>query len=310
MTDPVPENILRTPNITAQRRAEISDLASEVFAEHYTKPPADPLRLFGEHGVTHSFGHYGDSFDGMLEYRSGEFHVYCNVDRENTPGSPRARFTLAHELGHYLLDDHRNALMSGRVKPHPSKNNDTTSDLLSEREADLFAASFLMPSNMLRENVSKAASGYESIRKLAEVFEVSLQCAAIRYVEAAANPAAIIFWNRQGYAWKRVSAMLWALGCRKSLEDIKAVPTDSATGQMIANEKHSETQVIDGHSTLEAWFPSIGRSAVREVIVREHAINLRRFGVMTLLEPVDWQRTAGQTEVAAVIDAVSCWGSN
>src|SRR5689334_23997225 len=55
--------------------------------------------------------HYGNCFDGLLEYEAGEFHVYCNVDRGNIPGGARARFTLAHELGHYFIDEHRIALI-------------------------------------------------------------------------------------------------------------------------------------------------------------------------------------------------------
>jgi hypothetical protein len=53
-------------------------------------------------------------------YLKGRFHIYCNLDRENLPSSPRARFTLSHELGHYFIDEHQNNLASGQVRPHPS----------------------------------------------------------------------------------------------------------------------------------------------------------------------------------------------
>ena len=58
---------------------------------------------------------------GMLEHRggrpacwSGGWHIYCNLDCVGQKDSPRARFTLAHELGHYYIDEHRNALVAGR----------------------------------------------------------------------------------------------------------------------------------------------------------------------------------------------------
>lgn len=296
-------------NLSAQRRAEIIALATEVFSEHFAEPPADPLRILAEHGITYSFGHYGDSFDGLLEYESDSFHVYCNLDRENREGSPRGRFTLSHELAHYFIDQHREALISGRVKPHPSNESDSSNDLLPEREADLFASFFLMPESLLAKSARRLPAGYESIKKLADMFQVSFRCAAIRYVECGLYPAAIIFWNTQGYKWKRISNALWLMGCRKSIEDVNSILEDSATSQMLSSKKPG-LLVCESHSVLGSWFPTIQRPSIREIIVREQAISLGRFGTLTLVEPLDWKHTPQEIKFSTLADSLVNWSSS
>src|SRR5207247_1657430 len=107
-----------------------------------------------------SFGRYGDAFDGLLEHRSGRFHVYANLDRVEREDSPRARFTLAHELGHYFIDEHRNALAAGLALSHPSFC-DFESDLPVEKEADHFASNLLMPAKGFRKLAARAPLGLE-----------------------------------------------------------------------------------------------------------------------------------------------------
>ncbi len=295
--------------LTSQRKVEIVALASEVFTQYFSEPPANPLDVFSDHGITHSFGHYEDCFDGLLEYEGDEFHVYCNLDRENIPGSARARFTLAHELAHYFIDEHRIALMSGRVKPHPSKENEPTVDLLPEQEADLFASFFLMPQDLCSRASAKMGTGYEAIKKLATMFDVSLHCAAIRYVESKSHPGALIFWNKDGYAWKRVSDDLWRMGCRKSVEEPDQIVRDSATDRIMRSHAVG-VDVHDSHSTLGNWFPKVERPAVRELIVREQAIRLGRFGVLTLIEPLNVNQTAAELRFATLSDTLAHWSSS
>jgi hypothetical protein len=80
-------------------------------------------------------GYYQEAFDGMLEWRDGVFHIYCNLSTVENSTSVRARFTLAHELGHFFIDEHRNALASGRVPAHPSFCNNANPEVQVEAEA-------------------------------------------------------------------------------------------------------------------------------------------------------------------------------
>ena len=103
------------------RADELAELAEAVADEHCPRDVVYPEVIASASGITVSFGAYGEGFDGILEHRNGRFHIFCNTDRVGPDDSPRARFTLAHELGHYYIDDHRRALASGGVAPHPSQ---------------------------------------------------------------------------------------------------------------------------------------------------------------------------------------------
>ena len=102
------------------REREIADLAEEIAEEHFLDSQILPLEILKSEGITHSFGFYKQAFDGLLEHKNNRFHIYCNLDRVLHQESPRARFTLGHELGHFFIDEHRRALSSGRAPAHPS----------------------------------------------------------------------------------------------------------------------------------------------------------------------------------------------
>lgn len=63
----------------------------------------------------------------------------------------RNNFTIAHELGHYILHSR-----FGEIKL--TANSDVNNDALEEREANCFAAEFLMPAKQIREDFKKGAS--------------------------------------------------------------------------------------------------------------------------------------------------------
>src|SRR5687768_12192057 len=106
--------------LSPAREQEIAELAEAIAEEYFPAARVDPLAIVKTKGISISFGHYGDSFDGLLEHLHGRFHIYANLNCIDYTDSPRARFTLGHELGHYFIDEHRNALASGLAPSHPS----------------------------------------------------------------------------------------------------------------------------------------------------------------------------------------------
>lgn len=101
-----------------------------------------------------------DSIGGSIDvYDENNFVIYLSP----YTSEKRDVFTIAHELGHYVLHSRL-----GAVK---LKANRDDSKNLAERESNLFAAEFLMP----KEDVNKQySSGKTTINQLAKYFNVSI----------------------------------------------------------------------------------------------------------------------------------------
>src|SRR5262249_49729526 len=154
--------------------------AEEVVNEFSLPLPVQPETVVNANRLTMSFGHYGDAFDGMLEWRRGRFHIYCNLQRVEREDSGRARFTLGHELGHFYIDEHRNALAAGKSPAHPSQCEYKSRNLV-EQEADFFASRLLMPENAFRREAERSSRGLAGILPLRDTFQTSITSTAIRY---------------------------------------------------------------------------------------------------------------------------------
>lgn len=91
----------------------------------------------------------------------------------------RRRFTIAHELGHFELHQNEsNVFVDKNFKVlfrGTSQDGDSNAQL--EQEANVFAASILMPDDLVNEEVSKLEfdlGNEDSIKELAKRFEVSV----------------------------------------------------------------------------------------------------------------------------------------
>ena len=75
------------------------------------KIPVDPFAIAEKEGIFLSPGDYGDSFDGRIEYYP-DLDEFCLFHQQSGPlrSEERVRFTIAHELGHFYLPEHRNSL--------------------------------------------------------------------------------------------------------------------------------------------------------------------------------------------------------
>jgi Zn-dependent peptidase ImmA (M78 family) len=240
----------------------------------------DPDAIARRKGITVCSNDYGDAFDGLLEYRGGEFLIYRNTARATT--AERARFTLAHELGHYFIDAHREALASGRVGPHGSYC-DFHSKNIVEREADCFAANLLMPPGRVAREVRGRPDGLATALHLAHSFQTSRTSAALRIVQIDRAPCALVLWRDGRFLWKRISETARRSGMRSALREAQSVPPDSATGRVAAGEADALSAPVVGASTAATWFRGITHGARTNYILREEVLSLGRYGVLTML---------------------------
>ncbi|MDQ6891082.1 MAG: ImmA/IrrE family metallo-endopeptidase [Acidobacteriota bacterium] len=262
----------------------IAELAEEVAREHAPRGAVSPAEIAKGQGLTLSFGSYGNAFDGMLECRRSRFHIYCNLDRVEHPDSPRSRFTLGHELGHFFIDDHRLALLSGKAPAHPSRTEYESKNQV-EQEADHFAAHLLMPTERFSETARRTPVGLRGVLSLVNDFRTSVTSTAIRYAQLDLVPCAVLKWGNDGLAWKWLSTETFAARYRKTIESTKQLPTDSPTAMALRGESPPTIGYFECGTTAAAWFPFVTPGATENVLFIEQAIPLGRFGVLTFLYP-------------------------
>lgn len=266
------------------RRAEIAELAEAVSVTHTTTGAVNPRRVAAQRGISTSFGDYGDAFDGMLEYKNGRFHIFANLARLREADSPRTRFTMGHELGHYFIDEHRNALASGKVSPHLSRC-EFESLLLAEQEADHFAANFLMPASRFREAAAGKRSGFDGVLELAGEFGTSLTSTAIRCATMDISPCVVIKWHWHGYKWKYFSRSMFRRHFKEVVEVPEKLPAECATRRALAHEAPPDCGFFQNGTLASSWFPWVRHEDFLDVVLVEEAVPLGRYGALAMLYP-------------------------
>lgn len=177
--------------ISKERRSFLSDLAESIALRFFnSNEPILPEVISREYKVGYSYGEYGDYFDGMLEHSAGKFHIFINTAKHNN--AQRHRFSFAHELGHYFIDEHSIALAQGLSAGHCSQTG-FLSERIVEREADLFAASLLMPESRIISVYRKRREfSFGTIESISRAFQVSILSAMYRIFYLDLHPLMII----------------------------------------------------------------------------------------------------------------------
>jgi Zn-dependent peptidase ImmA (M78 family) len=177
--------------ILPHRKTRINKLAEDIAYEFSNKNLTLIHEIAKFEDVPIHYDNYENAFDGMLLYDtdSSDFHIHINIDNGNRKDSKRGRFTLAHELGHLFLDEHRLGLKYGLLEPHGSFHNINQKTLIEE-EADYFASSLLMPTIKFRNHSSeyKKRTGnrkfsFDTIKDLSDSFQTSVLSTLIRFGE-------------------------------------------------------------------------------------------------------------------------------
>ena len=162
-------------------------------------PPFDPFRFAEALGVPVEW----DSIetDGVLaKWPSGDCRIVLKTRRPMASRSVRRRerFTLAHELGHFMIRRH----VAGFMPASHFKSEDPE----EERLCDVFAAALLMPGHMIFSDLKQRGVAPAALLALAEQYDVSLQSILCRAGRAAKGHLMAVIWVTRG---QRLSAE-WA----------------------------------------------------------------------------------------------------
>lgn len=151
-----------------------SESLNGIISRHQVQPPVQIAEMAREMDVeVYMSKGWPDHISGLIRTdpeHGGEsgYAIYTNANHSER----RRRFTIAHELAHYIL--HRHLIGNG-----------ITDDVLYrsrlggpiERQANRYAAKLLMPWNLILESIEQ---GIDTVEKLAEKFEVSKSTMSIR----------------------------------------------------------------------------------------------------------------------------------
>ncbi len=106
----------------------------------------------------------------------------------------RRRFSIAHELGHLVLRHSSRACTERDLR-------DWSDGSAAERDANVFAASLLMPERMIQKFVDVDEASLEIAGAMAQEMSVSFTAAAIRFVETTALACAVLLVEDGRISW-------------------------------------------------------------------------------------------------------------
>lgn len=149
-----------------------------------TDVPVDLNPILKIAGVRAEAADLGQDVSGLLAIHDGNGFIAYSEDQSNQ----RQRFTIAHELGHFLLHkaDGGDTVFLDKdfIVKYRSNKVYSETELRQEQEANTFAASLLMPKEFIFRELNKEdirnLSESELIEKLALIFEVSVPAMTFR----------------------------------------------------------------------------------------------------------------------------------
>lgn len=244
--------------MTARRLPELATRRAErlVEEEGITSLPVDPAALATARCIeVMAKPAEGEGVSGMLIRIPGsprdQFVIAyaTHIDNEGFQ-----RFSIAHELGHFVLDGHCDHLVGGDSLVHYSRAGLFGGDRY-EVEADHFAAGLLMPGMLFRRAMARAGSGFAAIERLHRDCRTSLTSTAIRYAQLSDEPLVVVmstgqridYWSGSD-RFKQIPNVQW-------LRKGEPVPSGTATAVFNADPGNvARCERREEASSLLDWF--------------------------------------------------------
>jgi hypothetical protein len=226
------------------------------------------------------------SFEGSL-VRNPEDPTEWGIFYKEHATPERSRFTIAHELGHFIL--HR-ALQSRFECDNGGVTSGQFDGRNIEREANEFASNLLMPMDLLRRLLGDQRKvTLHLLSDIARTFEVSFEALCLRFIEATDQRAILIHWDQGFLKYQRPSRNALRTRARVRQSDSAQEPF---AGTLAADA--SVAQCFDGVECSAAIWCAEEREHMK---LREFKHSYTdRDRVITLLllesaEPRSWDRT-------------------
>lgn len=233
---------------------------------------------------------------GMLIRVENQFAIAYSTHFDNEGFE---NFSVGHELGHFYLRGHVDALMPGGNGIHESRAGFNSKDRY-EIEADRFSASFLMPRHLFFPALERAGRGLTAIDHLSALCKTSLHSTAIRFTQCTRDPVAIVVSVGgqiehcfMSDALKDRSGIDW-------LRKRETVPPGTPT-HIFNQDPNNVLRAlrIEQTSTLQQWF-----GGKRHIEISEDVVGLGRYGkTLTVLYDINLPEPEDEEEEARLIES-------
>lgn len=188
-----------------------------------------------------------DGFEGCLIAKpdGSQWKIAYNPEQGS---QGRARFTLAHELGHFVL--HRNQQQSFECSERDLYDWDSPFRQM-EAEADTFASYVLMPLDDFRTQLSGQAMDIDLLEHCCSRYGVSPMAAALKWVEIAPRRTVVVAARDGFLLWARSNERARKTKCYfAASKNTVEVPPQSLLAKA-ALTGHSGRRTTDA----QIWFP-------------------------------------------------------
>lgn len=161
------------------RYSKIETMVEQLLRHHHQiRPPVRIERIARQLGVEVRAGDLKD-VSGLL-VRTGHSAI---IGINSTQSRVRQRFTIAHELGHFLLHEGIIHHVDHGYRVNFRSDLSSSATNVEEIEANFFAASLLMPKHFLQAlNGVEALDDDVKVAELARTFDVSRHAMSLRLV--------------------------------------------------------------------------------------------------------------------------------
>jgi hypothetical protein len=258
--------------------------------------PVDPIAIARECDIeVVAKPAQAEGVSGML-LRVGNSYGIVYATHINNAGFER--FSIAHELGHFFLPGHIDAVL-GNNNIHESRAGFGSGDRY-ELEADHFAAALLMPRQMFSAALCRAGDGVAAVEYLAGICGTSLTATAIRYTQCTSDPVAIVVSIGGSIDYCFMSDALKDHDGLDWIRRRQAVPRTTPTFVFNRDpDKVRRAERIEGESDLQTWF-----GGAQSIELREDAIGLGRYGrTLTVLHGVEFRENRDEDDDESLTEA-------
>jgi Zn-dependent peptidase ImmA (M78 family) len=240
--------------------------AAEVISKLKIKSlPVNPFDIADARGIVHQENaSLAPGISGCLMKVGDQFGIlYSN--RFANEGFKR--FNVGHELGHYFMPGHMNALLGEGQDFHQSSAGFTSEDKY-EREADSFAASLLMPKLLFKAECGKIGQGLEAIEALAELCLTSLTATAIRYAKLCDEPVAVVCSKGDKVQFAFMSPSLQNYRDITWIRKGSGLPAGTGTANFNKDgENVLKAKRVAATTSLDTWFHGGGAVELNEDVI-------------------------------------------